>query len=204
MHFQKMDKKKHDSFKVSEIIYEADVDTFNFFFGNKENASGKIEKLVNAGDNDLGYQQTYVVTNGENQILGVMVYSIGGKTDKIRQLKVLFKNLNIFDSLKFIMIEIIDSIFLSDLDDYYYYFAIIAVDEKSRGQGIGSFILEEGIKLARKNGFKRAVLDVDIENDGALRLYERVGFKKFKEKSLSWGRWKKGAFNMEYNLKEDE
>jgi ribosomal protein S18 acetylase RimI-like enzyme len=193
-----MDRQKHDSFKVSTIIYEADVDTFNLFFGNKRKASEKIEKLVSAGDNDLGYQQTYVVTNGKNQILGVMVYSTGEKGDKIRQLKVLFKNLNIIDSLKFIMIEILDSIFLSDLDEDDYYFAIIAVDEDSRGQGIGSFILEEGMKLAREKGCKRAVLDVDLENEGALRLYENSGFKKFNKKSFSIFRWEKGVYNMEY------
>ena len=74
------------------------------------------------------------------------------------------------------------------------------MDENSRGQGIGSFILEAGIKLAREKGCKRAVLDVDIGNEGALRLYQRFGFRKFKEKSLSLLGWKKGAFNMEYLL----
>ena len=59
-------------------------------------------------------------------------------------------------------------------------FFIVAVDEKARGQGIGSFILQEGIKLAREKGCKRSVLDVDIKNEGALRMYERFGFKKFK------------------------
>lgn len=195
-----MDKEKHEPLKVSELIYEADVDTFNFFFGNQENASKKLAKLVTAGDNSLGYQQIYVVTNEHHQIKGVMVYSIGEKIEKINELKVLFKNLNILDSFKFIMIEILDSLFLSDLDGDDYYFAIVAVDEQSRGQGIGSFILEEGIKIARENGCKRAVLDVDIENEGALRLYEKIGFKKFKEKSLSLFGWKKGAYNMEYLL----
>ncbi|NYB51772.1 MAG: GNAT family N-acetyltransferase [Methanobacteriaceae archaeon] len=199
MHLQKMNKEKHDSLMVSKLIYEADVDTFNFFFGNQENASRKLQKLVAAGNNSLGYEQIYVATNEDSRILGVMVYSIG-KIDKIKELKVLFKNLNILDSLRFIMLEILDSIFMSDLDDDDYYFAIVAVDEQARGQGIGSFILEEGIKIARKKGCKRAVLDVDIENEGALRLYERFGFKKFKEKIISIFGWKKGAYNMEYLL----
>ncbi len=200
MYLQKMDKTKHDSFKVSELIYEADAETFDFFFGNQQNASEKLVKLVEAGDNHLGYQQIYVVTDDDHEIVGVMVYSSGRKIGKINDLKVIFSNFNILDSLRFIMIEVIDSLFLAKLkaDDFYY--AIVAVDEKSRGQGIGSFILEEGIKLARKKGCKRAVLDVDIENDGALRLYERFGFRKFKEKSISLLGWKKGAFNMEYLL----
>ncbi|MCC7550263.1 MAG: GNAT family N-acetyltransferase [Methanobacterium sp.] len=200
MHLQKMDKEKHDPLKVSALIYEADVDTFNFFFGNSKNASQKIEKLVTAGDNSLGHQQIYVVTSETNDIKGVMVYSVGDRMDKIQELNILFKNLNPLDAFRFLMIEIIDSIFLSNLKEDDYYFFIIAVDEKSRGQGIGSFILKEGIKLARGNGCKRAVLDVDIENEDALRLYERMGFGKFKEKSLSLWKWKKGAYNMEYLL----
>lgn len=203
MKFQKMDRQKHDSNKVSAIIYEADVDTFNFFFGNKEKASKKIEKLVTAGDNDLGFQRTYVVTNEENQILGVMVYSTGGEDDKFRQSKVIFKNFNIIDSLKFIMIEVLDGIFLSDLEENDYYFAIVAVEEDSRGQGIGSFIIEEGIKEARKQGCKRVVLDVDFENKAALGFYKKLGFKKFNTKSFSFFRWEKGVYNMEYLLNDD-
>ena len=200
MYLQKMDKKKHDSFKVSEIIYEADAETFDFFFGNKENASQKLGKLVSIGDNNLGYQQIYVVTNDDHQIMGVMVYSAGEKIGTMHELKVLFRNFNILDSVRFIMIEIIDSIFLSRLEKDDFYYAIVAVDEHFRGQGVGSFILEEGITLAREKGCKRAVLDVDIENEGALRLYERFGFRKFKERILSLPGWKKGAFNMEYLL----
>jgi ribosomal protein S18 acetylase RimI-like enzyme len=198
MYLKKMDKEKHDSLKVSKLIYEADSETFNFFFGSQQNASKKLEKLVRAGDNSMGYQQIYLVTNENNEILGVMVYLIGDKIKRIQELKILFKNLNILDAFKFLIIEMIDSLFLSNLDDDDYYFFIIAVDENARGQGIGSFILEEGIKLARKKGCRRAVLDVDIENEGALRLYERFGFRKFKEKILSLPGWRKGAFNMEY------
>jgi ribosomal protein S18 acetylase RimI-like enzyme len=200
MRLQKMDKNKHGSFRVSELIYEADAETFDFFFGNQENASEKLGKLVEVGDNHLGYQQIYVVTNDDQEIVGVMVYCTGDKMGNIHKLKVLFANFNLLDSLRFIMIEIIDSLFLSSLEEDDFYYAIIAVDENARGQGIGSFILEEGIKLAREKGCKRAVLDVDIKNEGALRLYERFGFRKFKEKSLSFLGWKKGAFNMGYIL----
>jgi ribosomal protein S18 acetylase RimI-like enzyme len=202
MHLQKMDKKKHDPFRVSELIYEADAETFDFFFGNKENASQKLGKLVSTGDNNLGYQQIYVVTNENHQIMGVMVYSAGKKRRTRQEFKVLLHNFNILDSLRFLMIELVDGIFLSRLEKDDFYYAIVAVDEHFRGQGIGSFILEEGIKLARKKGYRRAVLDVDIENEGALRLYERFGFIKFNERILSLPGWKKGAFNMEYSLKE--
>jgi ribosomal protein S18 acetylase RimI-like enzyme len=202
MKFEKLDLKKHSTLKVSELIYEADVDTFNFFFKNKANAAHKIEKLIIAGDNSLGYRQIYVMVD-HNQVLGVLVFSAGEKVAKTTELKVLFRNLNLTDSLKFIILEVVDNFFLADLEEDDYYLAVIAVDEDFRGQGVGSFILKQGIKLAQESGFNRAVLDVDMDNEGALRLYERFGFKKFKKKSISLPGWKKGAFNMEFLLTEE-
>lgn len=200
MYLQKMDKSLHDPYKVSEIIYEADTETFDFFFKNKENASRKLGKLVDLGDNNLGYQQIYVVTNDMQELMGVLVYSIGKRNSLISESKFVFSNFNLFDFIRLVMIEIIDDIFLSKVDDDDFYYAIVAVDEKFRGNGVGSFILEEGIRIAREKGCMRAVLDVDIENEGALRLYQRFGFKKFKERIISGLGWKKGAFNMEYIL----
>jgi hypothetical protein len=82
MYLQKMDKTKHDSFKVSELIYEADAETFDFFFGNQQNASEKLVKLVEAGDNHLGYQQIYVVTDDDHEIWGSWCTPLGGRLEK--------------------------------------------------------------------------------------------------------------------------
>lgn len=196
MKFEKFQLKKHNSRKVSELIYEADRETFNFFFKNKFQSSQNIEKLVIAGGNVLGHQQIYVITDENGQLQGVMVFA-ANKIDKKTELKVLYQNLNIIDFLKFAAMEMLDNIFLADLNDGDYYFAVIAVDEELRGRGIGSFILEEGIKLARARRCKRAVLDVDIKNKDAIRFYERFGFKKFNKKSLNLFGWERGVYNME-------
>lgn len=195
-----MDLNYHDPYKVGELIYEADAETFDFFFGNKKNASQKLGQLVETGDNNLGNEHTYVVTNNDQEIMGVLVCSFGKRKGAFSEFKFFMDNFSLMDTLKLAMIDIIDSIFLSDLEEEDFYYAIVAVDENARGQGIGSFILKEGLKLAREKGCRRAVLDVDIENEGALRLYERVGFEKFKEKIISLFRWKRGAFNMQYIL----
>ncbi|AXV40288.1 N-acetyltransferase [Methanobacterium sp. BAmetb5] len=200
MHLRKMDLNHHNPYKIGELIYEADAETFDFFFGNKKSASRKLGKLVKIGENNLGNEHTYVVTNDDQEIMGVLVCSAGKRMGTISEFKFFAGNFNLIDAFKLAMIEIIDSIFLSDLEEEDFYYAIVAVDESARGRGIGSFILEEGIKMAREKGCRRAVLDVDIENEGALRLYERSGFKKFKERIISLFGWKKGAYNMEYVL----
>ena len=44
-----------------------------------------------------------------------------------------------------------------------------------RGQGIGTALMEEMLALLRENGYKKASLSVQKEND-AYRLYLKVGF----------------------------
>jgi ribosomal protein S18 acetylase RimI-like enzyme len=135
-----------------------------------------------------------------NQVTGVLVANPGIKIDSFQEMRAIIRYLNIFDTFKFFIIEIIDRLFLADISPDDFYFAIIAVDPDYRGQGIGTFILENGVELAIDNNKKRVVLDVDMDNQGALRLYQRFGFVEFNKKSFSLFGWEKGAHNMEYVL----
>jgi len=75
--------------------------------------------------------------------------------------------------------------------------ACLSVDEEFRGRGIGTFILENSLRLA-KRGLNRVVLDVNLDNSGAKRLYERFGFSIFSKKSFPWFGGRVGAYNMEF------
>ena len=156
--------------------------------------------MVLADVNNLNHQHIYVVCDDENYVLGVAVIHHGRRPFFLDELVSIFKNLNLVDAFKYTMISILDKMFLSDLEDQDSYVAILAVDEAFRGRGIGSFILKKAVELMKGQGSKRAVLDVDVENPGALRLYEKVGFRIFKKKSLSLWRWDKGVYNMELLL----
>ena len=56
----------------------------------------------------------------------------------------------------------------------------IAVDERYRGNGIGSALLTEAIERLIKRGARYIGLEVRVSNEKAIRLYERFGFKKVK------------------------
>jgi len=51
--------------------------------------------------------------------------------------------------------------------------------EKLRGKGVGSFLVKVAEDEARKRGFKKMTLGVEALNTKAIRLYERLGYKKF-------------------------
>ncbi len=70
------------------------------------------------------------------------------------------------------------------------YIEMIAVDDESRGQGIGSVLLEYSEAKARKlEGIKKLSLHVIEKNAKAKKLYEKIGFKTI---SSQWNSVVKG------------
>lgn len=53
------------------------------------------------------------------------------------------------------------------------------VSKDLRGQGIGSILMKETENEAKKRGFTEMTLGVDEDNQQALKLYERLGYKEF-------------------------
>ncbi|KPU63775.1 ribosomal protein S18-alanine N-acetyltransferase [Thermococcus argininiproducens] len=56
----------------------------------------------------------------------------------------------------------------------------IAVDPLYRGNGIGRALMEAVIDRLIKRGARYIGLEVRVSNQGAIKLYERLGFKKMK------------------------
>lgn len=57
------------------------------------------------------------------------------------------------------------------------YISNMAVLPLFRGQGIGSLLLAFAEDLTRAAGLSRVSLCVDMDNDGAFRLYQRTGYR---------------------------
>jgi GNAT superfamily N-acetyltransferase len=53
----------------------------------------------------------------------------------------------------------------------------LVVDERYRGQGIGTALLEEAERLARAHGVTRLMIGAIIGNHVARKAYERFGFR---------------------------
>lgn len=53
----------------------------------------------------------------------------------------------------------------------------VAVHPDYQGQGIATKLLQESFSALRKKDLDEVELDVDIVKDGAMRLYEKMGFQ---------------------------
>ncbi|MBM7613801.1 GNAT family N-acetyltransferase [Alkaliphilus hydrothermalis] len=53
----------------------------------------------------------------------------------------------------------------------------LAVDPQYQSKGVGGAILKHGLSWGIQQGAKRSFLAADEENRGAIRLYEKIGFK---------------------------
>ena len=54
----------------------------------------------------------------------------------------------------------------------------ISVLEEWRGRGVGKALMAAAERWARERGAARMVLDMSAENAGALRFYERLGYRQ--------------------------
>ncbi len=63
-------------------------------------------------------------------------------------------------------------------EGYISYIYAMVIDEKYRGKGYGSNLLQEAINKSREHGMKRVELDSGFPREKAHRFYEKFGFEK--------------------------
>lgn len=65
------------------------------------------------------------------------------------------------------------------------YIESIAVFEAYRGRGIASQLMTYIFDKARVTGYKQVSLNCEVDNEGAMKLYEKLGFKPLHDHILS-------------------
>jgi len=54
----------------------------------------------------------------------------------------------------------------------------LGITPEHRGQGLGTCLLLKALQGFRRAGLRRAFLEVTAQNEGAIKLYRRIGFAK--------------------------
>ena len=57
---------------------------------------------------------------------------------------------------------------------------MMGVTKSARGKGIGTKLLELAVNSVKKGGFEKIELTVLLDNNPAINVYEKLGFKKTK------------------------
>jgi DNA-binding MarR family transcriptional regulator/GNAT superfamily N-acetyltransferase len=74
--------------------------------------------------------------------------------------------------------EIIGSVFLTQSDDKYVAkLRVLLVEPRARGLGLGTRLVEECIKFARRTGYRKITLWTYSALESARRIYEKTGFQ---------------------------
>jgi len=187
MEFTKLDIKKHDLYKVADLLFETEPELQSLLFGkNKDKALSKMVNIVKAGKNTMGHENIYLATES-NQILGLTCFFIGDEIDsKVESVRIK-KAIGLFSFLRIAFYDktLLKKLLTATIGENNLYIANVSVEKNNRGQGVGKFILNNVENYARKKNCISIILDVSKENEVAIGLYNKLGFEISKERTSS-------------------
>jgi len=179
--------KPGDARIASRLIYLAMGKVADFLFGldSSARATGILEKLFAHNGNRFSYQCVRFAKTRNGDIVGmVLAYpcseTIGLHVAMTRQLIPIYGLLNLFLFLRNALLLLL-SVFSPKQsiacrrDEYY--ISTLAVLPEFQGVGTGTMLLAYAEDEARRAGFKKCSLGVDIDNSRAVRLYKHLGYK---------------------------
>lgn len=152
-------------------------------------------------NNSKSKKETSQKNHLKENIIGLMILIKEEKISFLKSTRFLLKNLKLNYAMKFIFIEILDYLTLSKINKNDLYIAELAIARKHQGKGLGKYLVSSAIKIAKKEGFNRLVIDADFNNIPAKKLYESMGFKIFNKRSIKICKKVRGMYNMEFILK---
>jgi ribosomal protein S18 acetylase RimI-like enzyme len=164
--------KEEDCSKIAEGIESASGGIVNFLFhgllGEYTPAQVMANLLRKKADND-SYENA-IVAEYEGEVIGI-VYSYSAKFHGISAAT---RNYFPGDKLTFL------SEFFNSRVENSWFLDSLYVDEKFRGEGIGSNLIALTKQRAQENGYKQLSLMVMADNAVARSTYQRNGFKVVK------------------------
>lgn len=137
-----------------------------------EDVRNVFESLAKSDDSQYSYRNSRIAVAPDGKKAGVCVSYNGGEIKKLR--RSFFREANAKFGWEFTEEEIESLPGETGADEYY--LDSLAVLPDSRGNGIGSILIEDAYKKAKDAGLPLGLLVAD-DNRNARRLYESLGFK---------------------------
>jgi ribosomal protein S18 acetylase RimI-like enzyme len=168
---------------ASRLIYLTMKTTADHLFGmgNLQHGQQVLESLFRMKSNRFSYQFTQIVLI--EKLLAGLVVAYPGKLMKSLELPMAWHLLKIRGLKGFLQffVKALPLAGIKEAEDDEYFISNLAVLPEQQGRGLGSHILTQTERKASALGFKKISLTVDVDNDRARKLYERVGFAPVKK-----------------------
>lgn len=186
--------KSDDVLKTAELIYETDDFIFPFLFGKKEKAIWKLSKLVSLENNAFSYNRI-LVDQEKDAIRGILIEN-SQKHNRL-ETRDFLKTFRFWSLVRLFLGQALLFPILSSQFRGGRYIQNLSVDPRFRGQGIGTALMKAEIARAEAEKATHLFLDVSKKNEGAFKLYKKLGFQIVKKRRI-WG-----LFFATYLMKKD-
>lgn len=155
-----------DAEKVAPLIINAIGEIADHMTAQKEPEAvlEKVEEMIRGEYTRHSHRYTYTATV-DGEIAGALVIYHGNEAESLD--RYLVEQLKKQGHDRTIEPE-------AHTDEWY--IDTVSVDPKYQGQGIGSKLFEFAEELVSSQGGGKLSLNVDIDKEGAIRLYKRLGY----------------------------
>jgi ribosomal protein S18 acetylase RimI-like enzyme len=181
---------------VVELLYSSGCDLYDYLFNTSNHTAIEFIKYeFLSGKGICGFNNVIVICN-DNEVIGTACY-YDKKGYTTTSNETLF---NVFKYYKFADIVLIVFRFLKVLklmkkpSNGEIYLSNFAITKMKQGNGFGSEFIRKCMVKYKDQGFSIIGLDVEEENNRAMKLYERLGFIKKEEKSVTIKNTENGRF----------
>ena len=164
--------------EISELIYCTDEYIYPYWFETLDNCKEELSNLLIEQNFFFNVNNLYIAVDElNNKIAGVICIvdksvNLEYNYDKLREYNERYR----FTVDNYIM-GLIEEVKESD----FAYISNVCVHQDYRGKHIGNRLVNYVIDVYTEKCFNEIVLDVLAQNPGAIRLYEKLGFKQFTE-----------------------
>ncbi|HHW57416.1 MAG TPA: GNAT family N-acetyltransferase [Clostridia bacterium] len=161
--------------EFSELILLSAPSFFSYLFGPK--VKELMEYLFKQPKNFFSFEHSIFI-EVNNKITGMTLgYDFEQKVQEELNTGLLLAKYLKFDFVRKLPLLFKASKILGKIAKEEYYLSNIAVYSEFRNLGLGNKLLEEIEQEAKKLKCKRIVLDVEVENEKAIKLYEKLGYR---------------------------
>lgn len=158
---------------IAELIYDTDLYIYPAWFETKENAKRIISELLKCDDEMFSCSNLFVALV-EEKVIAIILWHKGSLLWNDLGFKEVVSKLKIPISKRFEEVKERYISTYSNVDQDIVSIINFCVKKEYRNQGVGQKILEEFLKV---HGNEKVELCVLEENEAAVKLYEKNGFR---------------------------